>query len=63
MIDAQLEALVGLLGIDHDPGFNAEVSAFQQGFSREKCVVSWRKVGAAMDQGVAHACISNKQVM
>ncbi len=50
-------------GIDHDTGFNVEVSAFEQGFSREKCVWSWRKVGAAMEEGVTRACLSNKMVM
>ena len=64
MVDARLSTdvslslqpkLVGLPmfgGIDHDTGFNVEVSAFEQGFSREKCVWSWRKVGAATEEGV-----------
>ena len=75
MVDARLEAnvtlslqpkLVGLPafgGIDRESGYNIEVSAFEQGFSREKCLGSWRKVGAATDQGVTRACLSNKQVM
>jgi hypothetical protein len=75
MVDARLEAnvtlslqpkLVGLPtfgGIDRDTGYNVEVSAFEQGFSREKCLASWRKVGAATDQGVTRACLNSKQVM
>ena len=75
MVDARLSAdvslslqpkLVGLPmfgGIDHDTGFNVEVSAFEQGFSREKCVWSWRKVGAATEEGVTRACLSNKMAM
>ena len=75
MVNARLEAnvtlslqpkLVGLPafgGIDHESGYNVEVSAFEQGFSRKKCLGSWRKVGAATDQGVTRACLSNKQVM
>ena len=75
MVDARLEANVSLSlqpkmvglptfgGIDRDTGYNVEVSAFEQGFSREKCLWSWRKVGAATDQGVTRACLLNKQVM
>ena len=75
MVDARLSAdvtlslqpkLVGLPmfgGIDHDTGFDVEVSAFEKGFTREKCVRSWTKVGAATEEGVTRACLSNKMAM
>ncbi len=75
MVEAQLaenvtlslqSKLVGLPmfgGIDCDTDYNVEVSAFEEGFSREKCVGAWRKVGAATEQGVTCACLLNKQIM
>jgi hypothetical protein len=76
IVDAQLAEkvtlslqpkLVGLPmfgGINCDTNYNVEVSAFEKAFSREKCVSAWRKVGgAAMEQGITCACLTNTQVM
>jgi hypothetical protein len=75
MVDAQLAEkvtlslqpkLVGLpmFGrIDCDTNYNVEVSAFEKAFLREKCLSTWRKIGAATEQGVTRACLLNTQVM
>ncbi len=58
--------LVGLplfRGVDTDSECHVEVSAFEQGFSKQKCVALFERIGAATKDGVTCACLQNKQVM
>jgi hypothetical protein len=58
--------LVGLPlfgGINTDPECHVEVSAFEQGFSKQKCVALFERIGAVTKDGVTYACLQDKQVM
>jgi hypothetical protein len=58
--------LVGLPlfgGFDADSECHVDVSAFEQAFSRQKCVASFERIGAATKDCVTRACLQDKQVM
>jgi hypothetical protein len=50
-------------GIDRDTGCDVEIGAFQRAFTPSQCVAAWGKVGAATEDGVTRACLSDPQVM
>ena len=58
-----------LMGLPRFGGFNVESqchiedSAFEVAFSKQKCVGSFERVGAATKDGVTRACLQDKQVM
>jgi hypothetical protein len=60
------QKFVGLplfVGVDRETQFNVEVGAFQKAFVRLKYLVAYKKVGAAMPEGVTRACLNNPQVL
>ncbi len=50
-------------GVDGDSQFNVEVGTFQKVFVQLKCLAAYKKVGAAMPEGVTRACLNNPQVL
>ncbi len=50
-------------GIDTNTSCNIEVSAFEQAFSKSKCVLPFERIGAATMDGVARACLQDMHVM
>ncbi len=49
---------------DSETGCMIPVGAFQAGFSRERCLDAWAKIGAATSTGeITRACLLDKQVM
>ena len=50
-------------GIDSETCIRVATSAFQKGFVRSRCLAAWKKVGAATEDGITRACLSNPQVL
>jgi hypothetical protein len=50
-------------GVDSETGVEIKRSAFAAGFSKEKCLRAWAKVGAATPDGVTCACLKDRQVL
>jgi hypothetical protein len=50
-------------GVDSETGVEIKRSAFAVGFSKEKCLRAWAKVGAATPDGVTCACLKDRQVL
>ncbi len=50
-------------GVYSETGVKIARSAFDFGFSYEKCLRAWAKVGAVMSYGVMHACLKDRQVL
>jgi hypothetical protein len=78
IIDARLNAkkslslqpqFVGLPlfgGVDRETGYRVEVadSLFQKGFRNERCLAAWKRVGAALEDGlITGACLDNPKVL
>jgi hypothetical protein len=78
IVDARLKAKKGLSlqpkfvglplfgGVDRETGFEDEVadSALQKGFRKERSLVAWKKVGAALEDGlITGACLDNLNVL
>jgi hypothetical protein len=49
--------------VNSKTGVRVTRSAFKAGFSKEKCLCTWEKVGAATANGVMHACLLDQQVL
>jgi hypothetical protein len=78
IVDARLKAkknlslqpkFVGLPlfgGDDQETGFEVEVAdgAFQKGIRKERCLAAWKKVGAALEDGlITWACLDDPKVL
>jgi hypothetical protein len=76
IIDARLLAgkslslqpkLVGLPvfgGIDRETGYDVRKGVFQKGFSKERCLGAWKKVGAVLEDGtITRACLEDPKVL
>ena len=50
-------------GVNSKTGVEIVQMAFGIGFSKERCLCAWAKVGAAMPDGVTHACLKDRQVL
>jgi hypothetical protein len=53
-------------GVDRETGYKVEVAdgAFQKGFSKERCLAAWKKVGAASEDGlITWACLEDPKVL
>ncbi len=61
--------LVGLPlfgGVDLETRYKVEVAdgAFQKGFRKERCLAAWKKVGAALEDGlITWACLDNPKAL
>jgi hypothetical protein len=53
-------------GVDRETGFEVEVAdgAFQKGFRKERCLAAWKRVGAALEDGlITRACLDDPKVL
>jgi hypothetical protein len=53
-------------GVDRETGYEAEVAdgALLKGFRKERCLAAWKKVGAALEDGlITWACLDNPKVL
>jgi hypothetical protein len=64
LLQPKLTGLPVFGGEDSETGWVIPVRAFQTGFSRERCLDAWAKIGAATSTGkITRACLMDKQVM
>jgi hypothetical protein len=50
-------------GVDQETSLELVTGAFQKAFVPSQCISAWRKVGAAMEDGITCACLNNLQVL